>query len=54
MLSSALSVTVSGPDGASVATDMPAADGVVRWAEQHCPVQDALRRAVPCTVESTA
>ena len=26
-------------------------EDVVRWAEAHCPVQDALRRAIPCTVE---
>ena len=26
-------------------------DAVVRWAEIHCPVQDAVRRAVPCSVE---
>jgi len=24
---------------------------LVQWAEGHCPVQDAVRRAVPCTVE---
>src|SRR5438034_8701632 len=24
---------------------------LVRWADAHCPVQDAVRRAVPCTVE---
>ncbi len=24
---------------------------LVHWAEGHCPVQDAVRRAVPCTVE---
>jgi uncharacterized OsmC-like protein len=24
---------------------------LVRWADSHCPVQDAVRRAVPCTVE---
>jgi len=26
-------------------------DAVVRWADIHCPVQDAVRRAVPCRVE---
>jgi uncharacterized OsmC-like protein len=26
-------------------------EAIVRWAEMHCPVQDAVRRAVPCTVE---
>jgi uncharacterized OsmC-like protein len=26
-------------------------DAIIRWAEVHCPVQDAVRRAVPCTVE---
>jgi len=24
---------------------------IIRWAEVHCPVQDAVRRAIPCTVE---
>jgi uncharacterized OsmC-like protein len=24
---------------------------LVHWADAHCPVQDAVRRAVPCTVE---
>src|SRR5213593_4100861 len=27
-------------------------DAVIRWADMHCPVQDAVRRAVPCRVES--
>src|SRR6059058_730363 len=26
-------------------------DAVMRWADVHCPVQDAVRRAVPCSVE---
>jgi uncharacterized OsmC-like protein len=26
-------------------------DAIIRWAEVHCPVQDAVRRAIPCTVE---
>jgi len=26
-------------------------DAVMRWADMHCPVQDAVRRAVPCSVE---
>ena len=26
---------------------------VVAWADHHCPVQDAVRRAVPCTVSRT-
>jgi organic hydroperoxide reductase OsmC/OhrA len=26
---------------------------VVAWADRHCPVQDAVRRAVPCTVSRT-
>lgn len=26
-------------------------DSVIRWADSHCPVQDAVRRAVPCLVE---
>ena len=26
-------------------------DAVTRWADVHCPVQDAMRRAVPCRVE---
>ena len=26
-------------------------DGLVRWAVDHCPVTDALRRAIPLTVE---
>lgn len=35
-------------------TRLPAAqlEALVRWAEMHCPVQDAVRRAVPCTVEA--
>jgi uncharacterized OsmC-like protein len=24
---------------------------LIQWAETHCPVQDAVRRAVPCSVE---
>jgi uncharacterized OsmC-like protein len=28
-------------------------DAIIRWAEVHCPVQDAVRRAIPCTVEAT-
>lgn len=24
---------------------------LVQWADAHCPVQDAVRRAVPCTLE---
>jgi uncharacterized OsmC-like protein len=27
---------------------------IIRWAELHCPVQDAIRRAIPCTVEAGA
>jgi len=27
-------------------------EALIRWAEGHCPVQDAVRRAVPCTVEA--
>ena len=27
---------------------------LVRWADQHCPVQDAVRRAVPSTLEVAA
>jgi uncharacterized OsmC-like protein len=26
-------------------------EAILRWAEAHCPVQDAVRRAVPCSVE---
>src|SRR5919206_845292 len=26
-------------------------DALVRWADIHCPVQDAVRRAVPCRLE---
>jgi len=26
-------------------------DAIIRWAEVHCPVQDAVSRAIPCTVE---
>jgi uncharacterized OsmC-like protein len=26
---------------------------IIHWAEVHCPVQDAVRRAIPCTVEAT-
>src|SRR5438876_11029347 len=25
---------------------------LIRWADRHCPVQDAVRRPVPCTVEA--
>jgi uncharacterized OsmC-like protein len=33
--------------------DLPAkqVDEIVQWAEAHCPVQDAVRRAIRCTVE---
>jgi uncharacterized OsmC-like protein len=24
---------------------------LARWADAHCPVQDAVRRAIPCTLE---
>src|SRR5467141_2924570 len=27
-------------------------ESLIRWADRHCPVQDAVRRAVPCTVEA--
>jgi uncharacterized OsmC-like protein len=27
-------------------------DAIIRWAEVHCPVQDAVRRAVQCTIEA--
>ena len=27
---------------------------LVGWADAHCPVQDAVRRAVPCTVEQNS
>jgi hypothetical protein len=43
-LSSVARVTVRAADG----TD---ATPIVSWAAEHCPVQDALRRAVPCSVE---
>jgi uncharacterized OsmC-like protein len=26
-------------------------EAIIRWAEVHCPVQDAVRRAIPCTVD---
>ena len=26
---------------------------IIRWAEVHCPVQDAVSRAIPCIVEAT-
>jgi uncharacterized OsmC-like protein len=26
---------------------------LVHWADAHCPVQDAVRRAIPCTLEVT-
>ncbi len=29
-------------------------EALVRWAGVHCPVQDAVRRAVPSTVEAAA
>ena len=28
-------------------------EAIIRWAELHCPVQDAVSRAIPCTVEAT-
>ncbi|HXN58782.1 MAG TPA: OsmC family protein [Candidatus Angelobacter sp.] len=28
-------------------------NAIIRWAEVHCPVQDAVKRAVPSTVEAT-
>src|SRR5438874_12399953 len=27
-------------------------EALIRWADRHCPVQDAVRRPVPCTVEA--
>ena len=27
-------------------------EDLIRWADRHCPVQDAVRRAVPCAVEA--
>src|SRR5437868_7958963 len=27
-------------------------EALIEWADRHCPVQDAVRRAVPCTVEA--
>lgn len=34
--------------------DLPAGqlNAIIRWAEVHCPVQDAVSRAIPCTVEA--
>jgi uncharacterized OsmC-like protein len=29
-------------------------NAIIRWAEVHCPVQDAVSRAIPCTVEAGA
>ena len=37
-----------------VERDTTQAADIVRWAEAHCPVQDAIRRAVPSTVELSA
>jgi len=37
-----------------VERDAAGAADVVRWADAHCPVQDAIRRAVPSTVALTA
>jgi uncharacterized OsmC-like protein len=39
-----------------VRTDLPPGqlNAIIRWAEVHCPVQDAVRRAIPCTVEAGA
>ena len=28
-------------------------NAIIHWAEVHCPVQDAVSRAIPCTVEAT-
>jgi uncharacterized OsmC-like protein len=35
-------------------TDLPPGqiNAIIRWAEVHCPVQDAVSRAIPCTVEA--
>jgi len=34
-------------------TDLPPGqlNTIIHWAEAHCPVQDAVSRAIPCTVE---
>ena len=38
-----------------VRTELPPGqlNAIIRWAELHCPVQDAVSRAIPCTVEAT-
>jgi uncharacterized OsmC-like protein len=51
----------AGPLSARVAVSIAAADGVptadleaiVHWAVSHCPVVDAVRRAIPVSVEIT-
>ena len=43
-LSTVARVMVKAADGNDVTS-------IVEWAAQHCPVQDALRRAVQCSVE---
>jgi len=35
----------------SAGSDRIALEEVCRWAVDHCPVTDAIRRAVPLTVE---
>ena len=32
-------------------SDRESLEALVHWADEHCPVQDAVRRAIPCTVE---
>ena len=46
-LSMRISVRAEGPDEASVGE-------IVEWAVEHCPVSDAVRRAVPVSVQTAA
>lgn len=41
-------------DVASANASREQLDAVVRWADAHCPVQDAVRRAVPSHLEITS
>jgi len=44
----------AGPLSSRARVKVKLADGsleeLVKWADAHCPVQDAVRRAVPCTL----
>jgi uncharacterized OsmC-like protein len=51
-LTTRIGVAIAGEDGGGDSgADL---DALVRWAVDHCPVTDAVRRAVPMTIEVNA